>query len=114
MKKHIICFLGIVLFGSFILSAQESNSRQQEQLSASAVITIEGMACQEGCADAISANLKKVPGVTSVQVSFATGLANIDFNKNEVSMDDLKAVITNTKVKDYIYTIKEVELTEDN
>jgi copper chaperone CopZ len=110
MKRFVIGFLSVFLLGNMTLSAQES----RDEVSESAVITIEGMACQEGCADTISANLKKVSGVTAVEVSYATGQANINFNTNEVSIDVLKAVITNTKVKNYVYTIKEVVLVEYN
>lgn len=78
-----------------------------------AIITIEGMACQEGCADAIRSNLKNLSGVHSAMVSFASGQANIEFNPKEISLDSLKSVITATKVKDYIYTIKEVVLVEE-
>ncbi len=113
MRKNLICFLSIVLFCCAQLTAQEPNNVGQTEVTQSAVISIEGMACQEGCADAINANLEKISGVISSEVSFATGQANINFNRNEISIDSLKSVITNTKVKDYVYSIKDVIL-EDN
>lgn len=114
MRQDIICFLSLVLFGCMTLAAQDSSDDDPGDFSKSVIITIKGMACQEGCADAISANLKKVPGVTAVAVSFASGKAVIDFKNNEVAIDTLKEVITKTKVKEYVYTIKEVELLADN
>ncbi|VAW15578.1 hypothetical protein MNBD_BACTEROID03-1889 [hydrothermal vent metagenome] len=75
-----------------------------------AVITIDGMACQEGCADTIKTNLDGIKGVRSAEVSYDKKEAVIAFDSNTVSIDDLKNTITNTKVKDYVYTIKNVVL----
>ncbi len=75
-----------------------------------AVITIDGMACQEGCADTIKTNLEGIKGVRSTEVSYDKKEAVIAFDSNTVSIDDLKNTITDTKVKDYVYTIKTVVL----
>ena len=80
MKQHVFCFLGIFLIVSMSLAAQDSSEVQTEQFSESVVITIEGMACQEGCADTIQANLEKLSGVIAAEVSFANEKANVDFD----------------------------------
>ena len=115
MRKIIITFLIATLYTSMNLHAQDSATDQQAaELLESVSFTINGMACQEGCADVISANLKKISGVRFAEVSFATRLANIEFDANAVSIDSLKSIITNTKVKNYSYTIEEEVLIEDN
>ncbi|EAQ99781.1 hypothetical protein FB2170_07494 [Maribacter sp. HTCC2170] len=74
-------------------------------------ISIEGMACQEGCADAIQANLTKIKGVNAAEVKYESGKAKIEFNPSLVSSEEIQKTITDTKVKDYIYTIKDVTIT---
>lgn len=115
MRKNIVAFLIVILLNGINLQAQDSKTiKQTSEVLESVNFTINGMACQEGCADAISANLKKVSGVYFAEVSFSTRLATIEYNANVVSVDSLKSVITNTKVKEYIYTIEEEVLIEDN
>jgi copper chaperone CopZ len=78
------------------------------------IIEIDGMACQEGCSDKIASNLKKTEGVISADVSFKDKKGVISFDQNLVSIEDLKFVITSSKVKDYEYTINSVTAKEEN
>lgn len=113
MKKNILVFFCATLFTAINLQAQNSSSSQKmSEATETVIITIEGMACQAGCADAISSNLKKVSGVHSALVSFTSGQADINYNPKEISLDSLKSIITGTKVKDYVYSIKDVILVE--
>ncbi|MFT6370199.1 MAG: copper chaperone CopZ [Maribacter sp.] len=64
-----------------------------------AVVGIEGIVRQEGCADKITLNLQKAAGVVSAMVSYETKEALIEFKPNLVPVLALKSVITNTKVK---------------
>ncbi|WP_171017365.1 heavy-metal-associated domain-containing protein [Maribacter sp. ACAM166] len=73
-----------------------------------AVVGIDGMVCQEGCADKISENLKSTEGVTSAKVSFKKKEAVIRYDPSLTSISDLKSIITNTKVKEYAYLINSV------
>ena len=111
MKTKRLYFLLAILFVSYSASAQEvSPTEKTKPAFQSVVITIDGMACQEGCADVINANLKNTTGVTSTATSFETGKAIIEFNPKLVSIDTIKEVITETKVKDYVYSITDVSL----
>lgn len=74
------------------------------------IIELLGMACQEGCADKISANLKETSGIMVADVSYEKKEAIIEFNPDILSLEDIKLVITNTKVKEYIYTIGKTTL----
>lgn len=73
-----------------------------------ATITISGMACQEGCADKIAENLTKTEGVVSAEVSYETGEAIVQYDNLLITMDKIKQVITDTKVKEYVYSINKV------
>lgn len=74
-------------------------------------ISIEGMACQEGCADKIQANLVELEGVSSAMVNFESGSASIEYDPSLVSSVNIQKTITDTKVKDYTYTIKNITIT---
>ena len=100
-----------------ILEAQDtSNTIAINEPASSTVVSIEidGMACQEGCADKIASNLNETEGVISAEVSFKDKQGVIVFDQNLVSIEDLKLVITSTKVKDYEYTINSVTTKEEN
>ena len=75
-----------------------------------ATITIDGMACQEGCADAIQKNLVELEGIQSAEVSFDKGEAVVEFIPAKTNPDKIQKTITNTKVKDYVYTIKHINI----
>ncbi|TDS12675.1 copper chaperone CopZ [Maribacter caenipelagi] len=72
------------------------------------LVAIEGMACQEGCADKISSNLTDSDGVVSSEISFENKNGLITFQPTIITIEEVKAIITNTKVKDYNYTITSV------
>lgn len=93
----------IFIFVSALSFGQKK--RNETNKITTAVFEINGMACQERCADKIGSNLTAIEGVSSAVVSYEKKEAIIEFNPNVLSITDLKSVITNTKVKDYIYTI---------
>lgn len=103
--KNKVCILVVAsIFFCTLLSAQENQSGLLKQVE----ITIEGMACQAGCADAINKNLEKIQGVTGSSVSFANGKALVSYDPKTVKLDAIKAAITGTKVKEYRYTITHI------
>ena len=73
-----------------------------------AIITISGMACQEGCADKIAENLLKTEGIVSAEVSYKAGEAIVQFDNLLITTKKIEQIITETKVKDYVYEIKKV------
>lgn len=114
MKAYFTIIMLAVLIPS-ISFAQESNNANTPITPVkmkSVIIGIDGMACQEGCADKIAENLKHTAGVKSVEVSFIEKEAVIDYNPSVIALTDLKYIITNTKVKQYVYTINSVTLKE--
>ena len=107
--------LMVLLLSSNLAFAQakQNNTLATEQIKlTTVVIGIEGMACQEGCADKISQNLQNTTGVTAAVVSYENKEAVIKFNSELINPLQLKRVITETKVKDYIYTINAIAIKE--
>ncbi len=105
-----------VFFGiSSITIAQEvptSTSNVTQHIMSTAILEIEGMACQEGCADKISSNLMETDGIASADVSYADKRAVISYDPSLVSIDAIESIITNTKVKNYAYTVNKVTIQE--
>ncbi len=102
----------VVLFLFFASNAilgqeeiQNDTNTEQYQMTSVAEVNIDGMACQEGCADQISLNLQNTPGVIAAEVSYDSKQAIIQFDPKIITPSALETVITNTKVKTYVYTI---------
>ncbi|WP_367481509.1 heavy-metal-associated domain-containing protein [Snodgrassella alvi] len=53
---------------------------------------IDGMTC-EGCAKRVTSALQGSPGVETVAVNFATGIADIGFDDSLTNVDTLKAAV---------------------
>ncbi|ORF26806.1 heavy-metal-associated domain-containing protein [Snodgrassella alvi] len=53
---------------------------------------IDGMTC-EGCAKSVTSALQGSPGVETVVVNFATGIADIGFDDSLTNVDTLKAAV---------------------
>lgn len=109
MKTKTVYLIFLLAFLSTFLTAQEAIENAgiaSEKITVT--ITIDGMACQEGCADTIAKNLKKTEGIYSAQVSYETTEAIVQFDSNLVTETIVKKVIADTKVKDYVYTVKKV------
>ncbi|APQ17061.1 heavy-metal-associated domain-containing protein [Maribacter hydrothermalis] len=106
----------------FIFCISVATSTAQDNSSAIAIIEnakttevligIDGMACQEGCADKIALNLMEIKGVSSAEVSFDQKNGIVVFDPKLTSIEDLKSTITNTKVKECQYTINSVTFKE--
>ncbi|RKR15067.1 copper chaperone CopZ [Maribacter vaceletii] len=108
--------LTLLLFIAFIScnSSKKSISSSDKTIVATtnntAIILIEGMACQEGCANKIQTNLLQIDGIEEATISYEKAKGEVVFNPNKVSSETILKTITNTKVKDYVYTIKNVEI----
>lgn len=111
MKVLLVIFT--LLIAVNITSAQENlkeSSSVEKQALSTAIVSIEGMACQEGCADKISSNLHDADGVVSAVVSYDKKEAVITFDAGTITPEKLKNIITNTKVKKYVYRIHSIEI----
>ncbi|SFR54230.1 heavy-metal-associated domain-containing protein [Maribacter stanieri] len=113
--KFKLLFLGLALFvlATNVSQAQESPIKIENRITNTIVVNIDGMACQEGCADKIASNLKTNDGVISADISFENKNGIIVYDPSLISIEQVKSVITDTKVKDYNYTINSVK-TQDN
>mgnify|MGYP004632901813 FL=1 len=58
-------------------------------------LKIEGMHCT-GCSARLQKVLSNLDGVSNAEVSFEKGMANIEFNKEIVTLDEIKNAIVDS------------------
>lgn len=111
IKNLIILFIFAITSPAVIAQTRTPiKTRTLEFTTTIAYITIDGMACQEGCADVIAENLAMAKGVQSAEVSYANSKAIIKFDDTRIKIKEIETIITATKVKDYVYAIKNTVL----
>ena len=110
--KNLIIILAFA-FASPMITAQTptpTKTRTVEFTTTIAYVIIDGMACQEGCADIIAKNIEEAKGVQSAKVSYAEGKAIIKYDDAHIKISEIEDIIKGTKVKDYVYVIKNTVL----
>lgn len=55
-------------------------------------LKVKGMSCAH-CAQTVTKALQSVPGVAKAQVTLATGLAEVQVNSDQVSIEQLKKAV---------------------
>lgn len=58
-------------------------------------LRIEGMHCT-GCSARLQKVLSNLEGVSNAEVSFEKGMANIEFNKEIITLDEIKNAIVDS------------------
>ncbi len=58
-------------------------------------LRIEGMHCT-GCSTRLQKVLSNLDGVSNAEVSFEKGMANIEFNKEIITLDEIKNAIVDS------------------
>ncbi len=58
-------------------------------------LKIEGMHCT-GCSARLQKVLSNLDGVSNAEVSFEKGMANIEFNKEIITLDEIKNAIVDS------------------
>ncbi|HWJ77263.1 MAG TPA: copper chaperone CopZ [Niallia sp.] len=56
------------------------------------VLKVEGMSCNH-CVKAVEGSVEKLSGVTAVEVNLAEGLVNVEYDKNQVTLETIKDTI---------------------
>ena len=78
-----------VAIACFILTGCEKEVKK-ETIS----LAISGMTCEIGCAKTIQSKLSKKEGVLGAKVIFTDSIANIEFDANKTSKEDLIAFVS--------------------
>ncbi|MCY3997883.1 MAG: heavy-metal-associated domain-containing protein [Flavobacteriaceae bacterium] len=71
-----------------IVTLDVENSSEPVQANALALLTIDGMVCEIGCAKFIEDQLNDLNGVSTAQVNFETKVASISFDSKLLELAD--------------------------
>ena len=90
--------------------AEEAHTTEEVivEADAKAILTIEGMICEAGCASFIDKELEALDGVASVEVDLEAKTAEISFDQSILSERDCIDLVNS--VKDSSYSVSNVEV----
>ena len=91
MKVQKIIFS--IVIACFILTGC-NNEVPKEVKKENVSLAISGMTCEIGCAKTIQSKLSKKEGVLGAKVIFIDSIANIEFDANKTSKEDLIAFVS--------------------
>jgi mercuric ion binding protein len=91
MKVQKIIFS--IAIACFILTGCK-NEAPKEVKKENVSLAISGMTCEIGCAKTIQSKLSKKEGVLGAKVIFTDSIANIEFDANKTSKEDLIAFVS--------------------
>ncbi len=99
----IVVILGLaILFAGCCDSTQESTQKEAIKIDKAnvlkTVLNVEGMTC-EGCESAIQGNLSKLDGVVSVKASYTAKTTIIEYDKSQITKEELEKAIVDTGYK---------------
>lgn len=90
-----LVFLGFVTFSCS--SSSEKEVKEVTEVLAENVITadysVEGMVCAMGCAKTIQDELAEMNGITACTVNFEEGKAHVEYDKTQLSENEIVALI---------------------
>jgi copper chaperone CopZ len=92
---------------SLIITVFASCGGNETPVMKTAQLSIEGMSCAHSCAPTIQEKLSSVEGVKEAKVSFETKQADVTFDENMVSKEDLKAAVES--VAEGAYTVTAIK-----
>lgn len=118
MKSSNILFLVLIISCLFTkqIKAQDIKTEKTNLIKSefvTAEFSITGMACQEGCANAIQKNIENLQGVKKAEVSYEKGFGIVLFDNTFASIEDITQIIEATKVKNYTYNVKTTTIIKD-
>jgi copper chaperone CopZ len=78
-----------IAIACFVLTGCEKEVKKEN-----VSLAISGMTCEIGCAKTIQSKLSKKEGVLNAKVIFTDSIANIEFDANKTSKEDLIAFVS--------------------
>jgi copper chaperone CopZ len=103
-KLRNLFVVALLAFGALSVSAFVSNNSSEivstdgnEKVS----VVVEGMSCAMGCANTIEKTLNKTEGIVSATVNFEEGTADIEFDPEVISKEDILTTIESVNGGDH-------------
>lgn len=82
------------LFLAIVVTCFVITGCKKEVKKETVALAISGMTCEIGCAKTIQSKLSKKEGVLGAKVVFTDSIANIEFDANKTSKEDLIAFVS--------------------
>ncbi|MDF1575071.1 MAG: cation transporter [Bacteroidales bacterium] len=100
MKKVFVLLLALLLMSACNSATEKKEQAAAEQEAPAAewvevTLDVEGMTC-DGCENAIKAGVENLEGIAEVESSHEEGWTRVKYDKNQTSVDDIQARITET------------------
>ncbi|MGC6429186.1 MAG: heavy-metal-associated domain-containing protein [Flavobacteriales bacterium] len=114
MNKYIIGLS--FLFSVFACQNATEDKKEYVQIvnaDATAVMKIDGMMCQKGCASYLSDNLSQIEGVASCEVRLSDSTAVVSYDNSLTNEMVFIDYINSVKDSAYLVTMVDVELIKD-
>jgi Cu+-exporting ATPase len=109
MKKYFLSLM--IITGLFSCTNKLEDKKETNTIvvaDATAVLSVEGMVCQHGCANYLAQEISSLDGVKDCSVSFEDSSAIISYDNSLVSETSFIDLINSTK--DSIYSVTNVEV----
>ena len=90
-------------------NSSEDNQSANHNTDTTAMLTIDGMTCEIGCAARIEDKLSKMEGIESATIDFETKVATVSYNHSSVDEKKMVQMIEDLNDKQYSVTNVEVE-----
>ena len=91
----------------FIFACGSANEKANLAVNSNSTLEIEGMTCQEGCANYIERKVAKMEGVQSCKVDFEGKMATVIYDDNQVNEEKFKELIEG--LEDNKYKVSNIE-----
>lgn len=101
-------FISLFLFACGRAEDAHTTDEVIVEADAKAILTIEGMLCEAGCASLIDKELEDLSGVASVKVNLDAKTAEIYFDQSILSERDCIDLVNS--IKDSSYSVSNVEV----
>lgn len=100
MKKILMLLLAAALLAACGSKTDKKDTPEPEQEALAAewvevTLNVEGMTC-DGCENAIKAGVENLDGIASVESSHEDAWTRVKYDKNQTSLEDIEAKITET------------------
>lgn len=86
--------LAVITLGCSGSEESQETTENVQTANATATIVIDGMMCQENCANSVQSSLSSIKGVDNCTVDFESKTATVVFNNGLVTEDKLKSAVT--------------------
>lgn len=96
-NSFLYLILAVIMVNTSACSSSNENTQDKTTIEAENIViadyTVDGMVCAMGCAKTIQDELSAMNGIASCEVNFDNGKAHVEFDKTQLSENEVIKVI---------------------